>query len=79
MSQYSTNYQKVVLRKKVDLIAVQAPLDYIHMVSMLHLIVAQCMEVLKSKSGLTILDRHANLNDMREETWKRGYFVDIAE
>mgnify|MGYP001856240004 FL=1 len=39
------------------------------------------MKVLKSRSGLTILDRNSNLKYryVKRNFWEKGYFVDTVE
>ena len=71
------------MKKKIQLIEVQAYTDHIHMLVsiLLCLSVAQCMKVLKSRSGLKILDRNSNLKYryVKRNFWEKGYFVDTVE
>ena len=74
--------RKLCEEKKVEIIEAQACPDHIHMLVSIppYLSVAQFVGFLKSKSALTVFDRHANLKYKygRRNFWARGYFVDTV-
>ncbi|EPP16415.1 transposase IS200-family protein, partial [Megasphaera sp. BL7] len=69
-------------RKQVELIEGECCPDHIHILVAIppHLSVSQFMGYLKSKSGLMIFDRHANLKYKygNRHFWCRGYYVDTV-
>ena len=69
-------------RKGVNIISAECCPDHIHMLVEIppHMSVSSFMGYLKSKSGLMIFDRHANLKYKygNRHFWCRGYYVDTV-
>ena len=74
--------RKLCNEKKVEIIEAEACPDHIHMLVSIppYLSISQFMGYIKSKSALTIFDRHANLKYKygNRHFWATGYFVDTV-
>ena len=72
--------RKLCNEMKVEIIEVEACVDYIHMLVSMppYMSAAQFVGTLKGKSALIIFNRHANLKYLYDSRnfWARGYFVD---
>ena len=85
-NQYKEDIRDIIKQlcgyKGVEIIEGHLMPDHIHMLVSIppYLSVAQFIGFLKSKSALTIFDRHANLKYRygRRNFWARGYFVDTV-
>ena len=75
-SRYSTNHQKIVGRKKSEIIETQTCSDHIHYANQYNTI-SECSTVDRVKSRF---DRHANLKYRYRgrNFWARGYFADTV-